>query len=215
MVEKPFQHPKDRLVKYFADVERSVTGQTPKSPAQSQQELEDRLAQFTTTKRLAWLSRPRLHTAIFAEAWFDDEVAKLGGKAIGATKKSQRERAQKITAIARKLRWSKERVNSFKKVVVQYRKSPTLKNYLQVRQEFPEVEIQIASFGGIDPLFSLEKEFQLQGIDPHLIAACLDSDEPSIDALCLRLMEKLVEREKSRRARRGISRNVVLLSATL
>lgn len=91
----------------------------------------------------------------------------------------------------------------FKHAIAGYRREPTLENYLRVRQKFPEVEIQIALFGGIDPLFELEPEFQKQDIDPQLIAASLDGDEPSIDALCLRLMECLVAREKISNRERG------------
>ena len=42
----------------------------------------------------------------------------------------------------------------------------------------------------------MEKAFQVQGIDPQLVAGSLDSDEPSIDALCLHLMSAIIEREK-------------------
>jgi hypothetical protein len=196
VVKKPLHHSDNRLAQFFATLEQRVTGETPKKPAQSPRELQDRVAQSATTKRLAWLSRPRLHTAIFAESLRDDEIAKFGAKPIGDALKQQRKRAQKITAITKQLRWSKERMGAFKRVVVDYRKNPTLENYLLVRREFPEVEIQIGEFGGIDALFTLENDFREQGVDPDLIAACLDADEPSIDALCLRLMEKLVEREK-------------------
>ena len=106
------------------------------------------------------------------------------------------ERAHKVWAIAKKLRWSDKRLTMFKQVVVEFRRNQTIQNYLRVRRQFPEVEIQIGAFGGIDPLFMLENEFRKQGVDPELVAGSLDADEPSIDALCLRLMERMVEREK-------------------
>lgn len=195
MIKRPSQDPNERLGQVFAELERTVTGRTPEKPAQSQQELMDRLAKFAAARRLAWLRRQRVHTAIFEEVWLDDEIARLGVEPSENTQKERRERQQEIAAIAKPLRWSKERVDSFKKTVVDYRRSPTLENYLRVRRDFPEVEIQIGKFGGLDAVLTLEDDFRKQGIDPDLVAACLDSDEPSIDALCLRLIEKLVERE--------------------
>ena len=78
--------------------------------------------------------------------------------------------------------------------VAVYRKDPSIENYLQVRREFPEVEIQVGQFGGMDALFALEDTFASQGIDPKLVAGALDADEPSIDALSLRLLELLAAR---------------------
>ena len=45
-------------------------------------------------------------------------------------------------------------------------------------------------------MFALEDKFRKVGIDPDLIAAALDADEPSIDALCLHLLELLIARDK-------------------
>jgi hypothetical protein len=41
-----------------------------------------------------------------------------------------------------------------------------------------------------------EADFKEQGINPDLIAGALDGNEPSVDPLCLRLLELLSEREK-------------------
>jgi hypothetical protein len=188
---------KNNLARHFAAVERSITGKVPAEPARSRQELEERLSQYVARERLAWLRRPRLHTAIFSQALLDDELAKLGVKPAGdKAQKEAAERAQQVSAIARKHHWSDERLASFKQAVVDYRQKPTIDAYLRVRQQFPEIEILIGELAGIDPLFVLAEEFQKQGIDRQLVASCLDADEPSIDALCLHLIEKIVEREK-------------------
>src|SRR5439155_15560608 len=84
----------------------------------------------------------------------------------------------------------------FKQLVIAYRHDPTLERYIQIRREFPEVEIQISHFGGIEALFALEDDFKRQGIDAELVAGALDSDEPSIDALSLQLLECLAARDK-------------------
>lgn len=192
-----FRSGDNRLATYFEGVERRVTGQVPAKPARSSQELEDRLSRDTARRHLAWLQRPRLNAAIFSQVWLDEEIAKHGGKLVGdEAQKEARDRALKVSAIAKEFRWSKKRLTLFKQLVVDYRQKPTIENYLRVRRQFPEIEILIDEFGGIDPLFVLGKEFQDQGIDPQLIAECLDAYEPSIDALCLRLMERIIEREK-------------------
>jgi hypothetical protein len=192
-----FRSGDNRLAAHFEGVERRVTGQVPAKPARSSQELEDRLSRYTARRRFAWLQRPRLHTAIFFQVWLDEEIAKLGGKVVGdKAQKEVRDRAQKVSAIAKKLRWSNKRLTLFKQLVVDHWQKPTIENYLRVRRQFPELEILIAELGGIDALFVMEKAFQDQGIDPQLIAESLDADEPSIDALCLRLMCAIIEREK-------------------
>ena len=116
----------------------------------------------------------------------------VGGSAL----KETRERAEKVLAIAKKLNWSDERLAAFKQIIADYRRKPTIDAYLRVRQQFPEVEIQIGVLAGIDPLFVLKEEFEKQGVDRELVAGCLDADEPSIDDLCLQLIEKIVAREK-------------------
>jgi hypothetical protein len=123
-------------------------------------------------KRNDWLLRPRLHTARIEE------------------------KKRKVGELAKQLGWSNERLALFTKLVVEYRQQHSIEAYLRVRREFPEVEIQVGHFGGIDALFSLEEEFKRQGLDPRLIAAALDSNEPAIDALSLRLLELLVARDK-------------------
>jgi hypothetical protein len=161
-----------------------------------------RVAEQAWQERLAWLRRPRLHTAIFEEAWRDqqiaDECAKRGAvfaePALFERKRANM--AKKINQITKKLGWSNERLALFERLVAAYRREPAIKNYVRVRREFPEVEVQVAQFGGIESLFALEDKFRKVGIDPDLIAAALDADEPSIDALCLHLLELLMARDK-------------------
>jgi hypothetical protein len=78
-----------------------------------------------------------------------------------------------------------------------YEKEPTIANYLQIRRDFPETEIEVGYFGGgIDAPFELEEKFAGQGIDPMLLLGAMLADEPDIDALCLQVLELLVTRGK-------------------
>jgi hypothetical protein len=160
------------------------------------------LAEQAWQQRLAWLRRPRLHTAIFEQAWRDEETAKECAKRGAviiereAFERQRSEREKGIEEFRKKLGWSNERLSLFKKLVVQYRLEPSIENYVPVKRLFPEVEIQVGRFGGIDPLLALEGELKRQGVDPDLVAAALDADETSIDALCLHLLELLIARSK-------------------
>jgi len=164
-------------------------------------------------ERLTWLRKPHLHTAIFADAWQDDEIEKLlaanndilqNAELFAREKEKRRHEIERVTA---NLGWLPERLKLFMEKVVAYRKAPSIENYLRVRREFPEVEIQVARFGGIEALFKLEKDFEKQGIDPHLVAGALDADEPSVDALCLRLLELLTARDRLPKSGPGTSIN--------
>lgn len=155
-------------------------------------------------KRSEWLIKPRLHTAVFEQTRRDEEFEKVltTNKAAFKDKsdaeafaRQKEKRQQEIDATIRSLGWSLERLKSFIDAVVTYRGDANIQNYLSIRQKFPEVEIQVSRFGGIDPLFALEADFKDQGINPDLIAGALDGDEPSVDSLCLRLLELLSERE--------------------
>jgi hypothetical protein len=155
--------------------------------------------------RARWLGRPRIHTAIFERVAEDEEYANLaaksGRKLVGSPQVSAwlvevSERARKLNDLMNTLGLSGERRALFKQLVIAYCREPTIESYIQIRRKFPEVEIQISQFGGIDALFALQEDFEKQGVHPKLVAAALDSDEPSLDALSLHLLECLVARSK-------------------
>ena len=62
-------------------------------------------------------------------------------------------------------------------LALEYRKDLGIETYVKLRRLFPEVEIQVGAFAGLDPLFALAEEFEKQGIDPDLIAGALDAEE--------------------------------------
>ena len=114
----------------------------------------------------------------------------------GQNREGAAARSRKAAAIAKALNWSAERMASFIELVAEYRKIPSIENYVRIRIQFPEFEIQVARFGGLDPLTSIEKELKKQNIDSYLVAGAFDADEASIDALSLRLMQCLIAREE-------------------
>jgi len=161
---------------------RGLGSETPKRTPTWRKHLEEEAAQH----RLAWLRRPLVYTAAFEDP--PENITELPDR----IQKRRRRQAE----LTKQLGWSSKRLALFKKFVVAYRKAPTLENYILIRRRFPEVEIQIARFGGIDQLFALEDEFQRQGVDPLLVAGALDALEPNIDDLSLCLAECLVARSK-------------------
>lgn len=74
-----------------------------------------------------------------------------------------------------------------------YKENPTIENYVRLRKENPEAEIEISVLGGIDALFAMQEELQRFGFDPNEIPAVLDADPEAISALSLNLLERLVE----------------------
>jgi hypothetical protein len=159
-------------------------------PKQTYEAAMDRLAEQYWGERQAWLQKPRLHTAIFEEAWQDQEAIEEGSAVFRSY-----DPQQKIEKVAKQIGWSNHRLDIFTQLVTAYRQNPTIENYVRVRRLFPEVGIQVAEFGGIEPLFALEDDLKKVGVAPDLVAAALDANEPSIDALCLRLLQCLITRE--------------------
>lgn len=92
-----------------------------------------------------------------------------------------------------------------------YKKDPSIENYVKLRREHPDGEIEVAVIGGIDQLFYMEAELRRYGIDPLLLAAALDADERSIQELSLQLLEKMIAARKLAQAgethliRRGLA----------
>lgn len=170
-------------------------------------------------EREAWLSRPRLHTGLFEEVWREKEFAERAREIDPSVKieSSQGEdRRQKLDAIRKSLGWSEGRLADFQRLVVEYRRSQDIATYLKIRRTFPEVEIQVAHFAGIDFVFIFEAELKKYGIPGELVAAALDQDEPSVDALCLRLLTLLAEREALPKSGPGhIERRRAAISDTL
>jgi hypothetical protein len=74
-----------------------------------------------------------------------------------------------------------------------YKDHPSLENYIYLRREYPNTELEVSVIGGIDQLFYMEKELERFGFDPRIVASVLDADPQAIGCLSLQIMEKLVE----------------------
>jgi hypothetical protein len=146
----------------------------PESAIGGQQRFEEHAQQ----ELLAWFRRP--HIA------FEHPPGN-----VLATPEEVVERARKQNELAKKLGWKPERLARFKQLAVAYEKDPTIANYLQIRHDFPEVEVEVGHLGGTEALFVLDKECARHGIDFLLVVGALEAYEPDIDALCLRLLELL------------------------
>jgi hypothetical protein len=95
-------------------------------------------------------------------------------------------------ALTEGLDWPGERLELFTRAVGAYKKRPIIKNYLKIRDEFPEVEIQAGYLGA--SLIDLLNHFADQGVDLQLITL-VAPDEASMDALSLSLLRLKVARD--------------------
>ena len=84
------------------------------------------------------------------------------------------------------------------KLSQEYKDAPSVENYLRLRREHPDKEIEFAVSGGIDWLFTNEKLILEHGISPQLVAYSLDADPKNVSKLSLILMERLSDRDRMR-----------------
>jgi len=59
--------------------------------------------------------------------------------------------------------------SGFNAITKEYKASPTIENYVRLRRQHPEGEIEIATSGGMEFLFSQKKELLSHSLDPNLI----------------------------------------------
>jgi hypothetical protein len=99
--------------------------------------------------------------------------------------------------------------SGFNELSKEYKKNPSIENYLKLRRDHPDGEIEVSILGGIEQLEYMEAELERFGIDAMLFAGLLDADRGAISEVALILLEKLVERDrelkkgKTHLARRG------------
>jgi hypothetical protein len=92
-----------------------------------------------------------------------------------------------------------------------YKNNPTIENYIRLRAEQPDAEIEVAVHGGIDQLFFMEPILKGHGINPASMAAVLDADPDAISELSLFFMKAIVVSRAKRKAgethtsRRGVT----------
>lgn len=79
----------------------------------------------------------------------------------------------------------------------EFKTNPTIKKYLELREEFPEVEIEIAIHGGIDWLIDFSHELEQIEIDRDDFVSCLDADPNSISKYSLHLLKMLSNKQQT------------------
>ena len=82
---------------------------------------------------------------------------------------------------------------SFNDLTKAYKRNPTIENYLTLRRENPEGEIEVAIHGGIDQLYYMEAELARYGINADEFVSVFDGDDKAISHFSLFFMEKIVE----------------------
>jgi hypothetical protein len=81
-----------------------------------------------------------------------------------------------------------------------YKNSPSIDNYVKLRRENPNAEIEVAVIGGMEELMYMQHVLPQYGIDPHLVAKVMDADPDAISEISLQLMEKIIEARKLTKA---------------
>ncbi len=100
---------------------------------------------------------------------------------------------------------------SFNDLTRAYKRNPTIENYLTLRRENPDEEIEVAIHGGVDQLFCVEAELARYGINADEFVSIFDADDQAISHFSLFFMEKIVEARKLAKAgethlvRRGLA----------
>ena len=88
----------------------------------------------------------------------------------------------------------------FSRLSREFKANPTIENYVKLRRENPNEEIEVAITGGLEWLFANEQLVKDFDIPPQLVASALDADPASISELSLRLMERLIERKEAEKS---------------
>jgi hypothetical protein len=97
--------------------------------------------------------------------------------------------------------------SGFNEISKQYKASPTIEHYVRLRRERPDGEIEIATAGGIEFLFSREKELLSYGISPKLFTGVLDASPDDHAEFSLLLLELIIKRsEKEKKGTHVVSR---------
>ncbi len=124
------------------------------------------------------------------------------GNAIGAAgiriRPSDVDDPKRVNKLAKKFD-SPEAFQLFKKLAGSYQNEPSLENYLELRRQFPQVEIEVALFDGEHTINALAQDLKKHGVHPGpegSLCFAVEGYEPAIDALSLQIIEALVTKQK-------------------
>jgi hypothetical protein len=77
-------------------------------------------------------------------------------------------------------------------VTREFKANPTIENYVRLRRQNPDIQIEPAIYGGLDHAYRLEDDLKRFGIDIRLYVYTLDADEAAISELSLQLLENMI-----------------------
>jgi len=102
------------------------------------------------------------------------------------------------------------------KLIAKYKETHGIAAYLQIRKKFPEIEIQVPQMLDEEFVFAWHAELEGMQIPPRLVFNIIHPNEPSVDALCLRLLELLAARDALPRSGPGhINKRRAAISDTM
>src|SRR5580692_9444435 len=85
--------------------------------------------------------------------------------------------------------------SGFNDLTKEYKKSPTIENYVRLRREYPEGEVEVSTTGGVGFLSAQEKDLRSQGLDPDVVIRLFDADLGAQAEISLLLLQKIIERD--------------------
>jgi hypothetical protein len=85
--------------------------------------------------------------------------------------------------------YGSEEYGGFNELSKSYKENPSIEQYVKLRRENPDAEIEISVMGGLDPLFAMEPELKKYGFDPDLVACIMDAAPDAQKELSLQFME--------------------------
>jgi hypothetical protein len=85
--------------------------------------------------------------------------------------------------------------SGFNDLTKEYKKSPTIENYVRLRREYPEGEVEVSTTGGVEFLSAREDDLRSQGLDPDVVIRLFDADLGAQAEISLLLLQKVIERD--------------------
>ena len=92
--------------------------------------------------------------------------------------------------------YGSEKSGGFNAASKAYKSEPSIQNYLKLRRENPEAEVEVSNLGGFDSVLAMQSEFELHGFSVETMMGILDADQAVISEVSLRLLEELVRHEE-------------------
>ncbi|MGJ8562465.1 MAG: hypothetical protein ACSHXY_02825 [Alphaproteobacteria bacterium] len=83
----------------------------------------------------------------------------------------------------------------FNALSLRYKANPSIALYVDLRRKYPKALVEVATSHSMEWLFSNGETLKSYGIDPDIVAGCLDAASEDIQELCLLLMENLLARD--------------------